>query len=64
MDLAGLLSLFGCSERVMRRWRREDDWVVGLDEQDQEIVRVPLREPVRIRGQYDEKYQVARVNCP
>jgi len=64
LDLAGLLSLFGCSERVMRRWKREDDWVMGLDEQDQEIVRVPLCEPVHIRGQYDEKYEVARVNCP
>ncbi len=64
MDLAGLLTLFGSSERVMPRWKREGDWTIGLDEQDQEIVRVPLKEPVYLRGPFDEKYQVARTNCP
>jgi nitrate reductase / nitrite oxidoreductase, beta subunit len=64
LDLAGLLGLFGSSERVMPRWKREGDWTIGLDEQDQEIVRVPLKEPVYLRGPYDEKHQVARVNCP
>jgi nitrate reductase beta subunit len=64
LDVAGLLALFGSSERLMPRWRREDDWVVGMDEQDVEIVRVPLREPVHVGPAYDELYQIARVNCP
>jgi nitrate reductase beta subunit len=64
MDLAGLLALFGSSERLMPRWKREDDWVIGMDEQNAEIVRVPLREPVHVRPAYDQLYQIARVNCP
>jgi nitrate reductase beta subunit len=63
-DLAGLLSLFGCSERVMPRWKRQDQTILGLAENGDEIVRVPLREPVYIRKAYDEKYKIARVNCP
>jgi nitrate reductase / nitrite oxidoreductase, beta subunit len=64
LELAGLLGLFGSSERVMPRWKHEGDWTIGLDEQDNEIVRVPLREPIHLRGPYDEKHQVARTNCP
>ncbi len=63
-DLTGLLGLFGSTERVVPRWKRENDWIIGLDEQDKEILRVPLREPVHIRAAYDEKHQIARVNCP
>jgi nitrate reductase beta subunit len=63
-DLAGLFGLFGSSERVMPRWKRENDWVFGLDENGEEIVRVPLKEPVHIRPAFDQLYQIARVNCP
>jgi nitrate reductase beta subunit len=63
-DLTGLLGLFGSTERVVPRWKRENDWIIGLDEQEKEILRVPLREPVHIRAAYDEKHQIARVNCP
>ncbi len=63
-DLAGLLGLFGSTDRVVPRWKREDQWVIGAGEDGTEIVRVPMREPVYVREAYDEKYQVARVNCP
>ncbi len=63
-DLAGLLGLFGSTERVVPRWRRVGESVIGAEENGTEIVRVPLREPVHLRQAYDEKYQVARVNCP
>jgi nitrate reductase beta subunit len=63
-DLTGLLGLFGCSERVMPRWKREGESIIGAEENGDEIVRVPLREPVHIRKAFDAKYQVARVNCP
>jgi nitrate reductase beta subunit len=63
-DLAGLLGLFGSTDRVVPRWKREDQWVIGAGEDGAEIVRVPMREPVYVREGYDEKYQVARVNCP
>jgi nitrate reductase beta subunit len=63
-DLAGLLGLFGSTERVMPLWKRENDWVAALDDNEREIIRVPLREPVYIREPFDEKYQVVRTNCP
>jgi len=63
-DLAGLLGLFGSTERVVPRWSRQNDWVIGSDESGGEIVRVPLKEPVYIREAFDAKRQIARVNCP
>jgi nitrate reductase / nitrite oxidoreductase, beta subunit len=63
-DLAGLLSLFGCSEQVMPRWKRQNNTILGTEENGTEIVRVPMREPVYIREAFDKKYNVARVNCP
>jgi len=63
-DLAGLLGLFGSTERVLPRWKREGDWIMGLDESGRQLARVPMREPVYINGAYDAKYQVVRTNCP
>jgi nitrate reductase beta subunit len=63
-DLAGLLSLFGCSEKVMPRWKRQNDSIIGAEENGSEIVRVPFREPLYIREAFDKKFNVARVNCP
>jgi nitrate reductase beta subunit len=63
-DLTGLLCLFGSTERVMPRWKRDGEWILGLEEGGAEIVRVPLREPVHIREAFDVKHQIARVNCP
>ncbi len=63
-DLAGLLCLFGSTERVVPRWARQGDWVIGTDEKGTTLVRVPLREPVYARPAYDTLYQIARTNCP
>ena len=63
-DLAALMCLFGCSEKVMPRWKRTGDTVIGLEEDGTEIVRVPVKEPVWIREAFDQKYQIARTNCP
>ena len=63
-DLSGLLSLFGCTEKVVPRWRREGDLVIGQEENGDEIVRVPLREPVHTRPAFDESLGVTRTNCP
>ena len=63
-DLAGLLGLFGCTERVIPRWRRQGDTVAGLDENRREIVRVPMREPVYLLPAFDSQYAVMRTNCP
>jgi nitrate reductase beta subunit len=63
-DLTGLLGLFGSTEQVVPRWRREGETVVGFNDEGAEIIRVPLREPVHVRPAYDQLYQIARVNCP
>jgi len=63
-DLAGLLSLFGSSEQLMTRWRRQGETILGFDDEGREVVRVPFREPVFIRPAFDARHGVARTNCP
>ncbi len=63
-DLAGLLGLFGSTERLIPRWKRQGETVFGLEEGGGEILRVPLREPVHVRMALDSKLGVARTNCP
>jgi len=63
-DLAALFCLFGSSERVMPRWKRMGDVVVGMEEDGTEIVRVPVREPVFIRQAFDAARRVVRTNTP
>jgi nitrate reductase beta subunit len=63
-DLAGLLGLFGSTEQVIPRWRRQGDAVIGMDESRREILRVPMREPIYILPALDARYGVVRTNCP
>jgi nitrate reductase beta subunit len=63
-DLAGLLCLIGSTEKVIAKWKREGEQVIGFNGDGSEILRVPLREPVFVREAYDEKLKVARTNCP
>jgi len=63
-DLAGLLGLFGSTEQVIPRWRRQGDTVIGMDDARREIVRVPMREPISILPAFDARYGVVRTNCP
>lgn len=63
-DLQGLLALFGSSEQMMTRWRRQGEFVSGLRDDGSEAVRVPIKEPVHVRQPYDRLYQITRTNCP
>jgi nitrate reductase beta subunit len=63
-DLAGLLALFGSTDKIVFQWKRQGETILGYDESGDEIVRVPLREPVHIREAYDATRQVARTNVP
>ncbi len=63
-DLQALLALFGSSEMIMERWRRQGDFVSGIDGKGAEVVRVPVKEPVHVRQPYDRLYQITRTNCP
>ena len=62
--LAGLLGLFGCTERVVPRFKQVADAIAGLAEDGTEILRVPIREPVFVRKAFDAKQGVVRTNCP
>jgi nitrate reductase / nitrite oxidoreductase, beta subunit len=61
-DLMALLTLFGCTERIMPRWKREGGMVIGLEEDGTEIVRVPVREPAHVRKALDSAHGVVRAN--
>ncbi len=61
-ELAALLSLFGSTQYIVHRFKRENDTVLGFDEKGDEVVRVPLREPIHIRQAWDSARSIARVN--
>jgi nitrate reductase beta subunit len=61
-DLAGLLTLFGSTEKIIPKWKRVDEQMIGYDESNKEIIRVPLREPTEIRPAFDTARGVARTN--
>jgi nitrate reductase beta subunit len=63
-DLAGLLCLFGSTEVMLSRWRRQGSVVAGIDEHGDAVMQVPLNEPVHTRPAYDRLYQIQRTNCP
>jgi nitrate reductase beta subunit len=63
-DLAGLLCLFGSTEMLVSRWRRQGEMVTGSDDKGAQLVRVPLNEPVHVRPAFDAKNQLVRINCP
>ncbi len=63
-DMASLLCLFGSTEMVVSRFRRQGDQAVATDERGSELVRVPLREPIHVRPAADLKNQLVRINCP
>ncbi len=64
-DLQAVLALFGCTERIIPRFRRQGDVVIGMEEDGTEVVRVPVREPVQVRKTgLDARYGVFRTNTP
>jgi nitrate reductase beta subunit len=63
-DLSGLLALFGSTEKVIPRWRRRNQTVIGLSETGEEIIRVPAREPIQVLPGFDPAYGVVRTNIP
>lgn len=64
--LVGLLMLFGATDKIIHRFKVEGDiangYCKGFDGKGNEIVRVPLKEPVIIRKEYDEKLDVHRLS--
>ncbi|MBS1831996.1 MAG: dehydrogenase [Acidobacteria bacterium] len=63
-DLASLLCMFGSTEMMVSRFRRQGDTITGSDEKGTELVRVPMKEPVHLRPALDIKNNLVRINCP
>jgi nitrate reductase / nitrite oxidoreductase, beta subunit len=60
--LLGALLLFGSTPWIIDRYAVKDGQAYGYDEQGQEIVRVPLREPIVLRPVYDDRHDAVRTN--
>ena len=62
--LIGILMLMGSTDKITHSFKVEGDIekgsVTGYDEQGKEIVRVPLKEPIYIRKEFDEERNVRR----
>jgi nitrate reductase beta subunit len=48
-ELLGVLALFGATRRIIQRFKVTSTEAIGYDEKGDEIVRVPIEEPVIIR---------------
>ena len=60
--LRGLFALFGSTDKIISRFRVQNDIAIAFDEGGHEIVRVPSKEPVIIRPATDRLYQIRRQN--
>jgi nitrate reductase beta subunit len=49
-ELLGLLMLFGATERIMHTFAVKDGIATAFDENGEEIVSVPLKEPTVVRN--------------
>ncbi|MBL8236705.1 MAG: hypothetical protein JNM66_04755 [Bryobacterales bacterium] len=63
-DLAGLLCLFGSTEKMVTRFRRQGDLVTAVGDGGADLVRVPMHETVHIRPAIDPMNQLVRINIP
>ena len=63
-DLAALLCLFGCTEELTPRFKREGDQVAGIGEDGKVLVKVPVTEPVYVRKAVDARRKIVRTNTP
>ena len=62
--LKGLMVLFGSMEKVLHAFKVDKGSAYGYDEKGNEVVRVPVTEPVYIREFYDKKLHAYRHNTP
>ena len=62
--LFGLLRLFGTTETIISGFQVTDTEAIGFDRADRELVRVPLDEPMIVRPEFDDRFDVTRLNEP
>ena len=65
-DLVALLMLFGCTAKVIHSYAVEGDiktgHAIGYNEKGQEIIKVPIKEPIIIREKHDKERNVNRIS--
>lgn len=60
----GLFMLMGSTDRIIHHFHVENGIAHAADENQKEIVQVPVQEPMFERDAWDEKLQAVRVNTP
>jgi nitrate reductase beta subunit len=64
--LVGLLMLFGSTAKIVHTFavdgNIETGHCIGYDSSGQEIIRVPIKEPIIIREKYDKERDVNRIS--
>jgi len=60
--LRGLFALFGSTDKIISTFQVQNEIAIGFDEQHNEIVRVPAKEPTFTRPATDRLYQIRRQN--
>ncbi|HEY8270613.1 MAG TPA: 4Fe-4S dicluster domain-containing protein [Pseudobdellovibrionaceae bacterium] len=60
----GLMVLIGSSDRILHSFKVKDGVAFGYDEKGDEIVSVPVTEPMFKRAAFDEKLKATRHNTP
>jgi nitrate reductase beta subunit len=60
----GLLVLMGSTDRIMHSFKVNNGIASGFDEKGDEIVSVPVTEPLHVRPAFDEKIGAIRNNTP
>lgn len=60
----GLMVLIGSSDRIMHSFDVKNEMAYGYDEKGDEIVRVPVTEPIFDRATFDKEHKAVRLNTP
>jgi nitrate reductase beta subunit len=66
LNLVGLLMLFGSTSKIVHSFSVQGNvdqgHCIGYDDRGDEIIRVPLKEPIIIREQHDKERDVSRLS--
>jgi len=60
--LLGALLLFGATPEIIHHYKVVGNHSIGFNEDGAELVRVPLKEAVVVRPEFDDRYKVYRTN--
>lgn len=64
VEAQGLFMLMGSTDRIIQIFKVEKGIAYGFDGAGQEIVKVPVTEPIHVRESFDEERAAIRTNTP